>query len=185
MDSLFDVDPSALLRTAVIGVLAYLVLLVFLRVSGKRTLSKMNAFDFVVTVALGSTLANILLNADVSLVQGSLALLLLVTLQFVITWSSVRTRWVRRVATGQPALLLEHGCLIPAAMRRVRVTEDEIHAALRGAGVASLDEAAAVVLETDGSFSVLRNAAGERSTLKGVERRPGEEAGKHGESLPR
>jgi uncharacterized membrane protein YcaP (DUF421 family) len=172
VDKLFVIEPSALLRTVVIGVLAYVVLLVFLRVSGKRTLSKMNAFDFVVTVALGSTLATILLNANVSLAEGSLALLLLVALQYVITWSSVRTRWVRRLATGQPTLLLEDGRLRPGAMRRARVTEDEIHAALRGAGVASLDEAAAVVLETDGSFSVLRNAATKRSTLQGVERRP-------------
>jgi uncharacterized membrane protein YcaP (DUF421 family) len=167
MDNPFGIDPSALYRTVVVGVLAYLALLVFLRVSGKRTLSKMNAFDFVVTVALGSTLATVLLNADVSLAEGSVALLLLVSLQFVITWSSVRTRWVRRLATGRPTLLLENGRLHAAALRRVRVAEDELRAALRGAGVASLDDAAAVVLETDGSFSVLRGAGGRAIDTRG------------------
>jgi uncharacterized membrane protein YcaP (DUF421 family) len=69
-----------LLRTLVVGALAYLVLVSLLRLSGKRTLAKMNAFDFVVTVALGSTLATILLSKSVTLAQGSLALALLIGL---------------------------------------------------------------------------------------------------------
>ena len=57
-------------RTALIGTLAYLALVLLLRVSGKRTLSQMNAFDFIVTVALGSTLATVLLSSSVSLARG-------------------------------------------------------------------------------------------------------------------
>jgi len=91
---------DSLLRTLVVGVLAYVALVVFLRVSGKRTLSKMNAFDLVVTVALGSTLATVLLSKDVALAEGVLAFALLISLQFVVTWSSVRARWVRQLATG-------------------------------------------------------------------------------------
>ncbi len=67
-------------RTAVVGVLAYLALVLLLRVSGKRTLSKMNAFDLVVTVALGSTLATVLLSTDVALATGILAFTLLIGL---------------------------------------------------------------------------------------------------------
>jgi uncharacterized membrane protein YcaP (DUF421 family) len=165
MESLFFDDASALLRTLVIGVLAYSILVVFLRVSGKRTLSKMNAFDFVVTVALGSTLAAILLNKDVALAEGALALALLVALQYAITWSSVRTRWVRRLLTGQPSLLLHDGKLLPAALRRARVTEAEIRAAVRASGLSSLREVRAVVLETDGSFSVLSRTSGDARQL--------------------
>lgn len=68
-------------RIVVVGVLAYAALVIFLRFSGKRTLSKMNAFDLIVTVALGSTLATILLSKDVALAEGLLALLLLIALQ--------------------------------------------------------------------------------------------------------
>jgi uncharacterized membrane protein YcaP (DUF421 family) len=84
-----------LFRVLVVGVLAYITFGLFLRLSGKRTLSKMNAFDFVVTVAPGSTLATVLLTEDVALADGALAFALLVGLQFVVTWSSVRARWVR------------------------------------------------------------------------------------------
>lgn len=149
-------DAAALARTVLIGIAAYAALIAILRVSGKRTLSKMNAFDFVVTVALGSTLATILVDTSVTLAQGALALALLVALQFAITWTSVRVAWVRRIVTGEPALLARHGRCLPDALLRARVTEEEVLAAVRGAGLAELSKAEAVVLETDGSFSVIR-----------------------------
>ena len=73
MSALFFGGWAELGRTILVGVPAYLTLIVFLRVSGKRTLSKMNAFDLIVTIALGSTLATVMLSKDVSLVEGGLA----------------------------------------------------------------------------------------------------------------
>lgn len=170
MEHVFFGGWDSLLRTLVVGVLAYLGLVISLRVSGKRTLSKMNAFDLIVTVALGSTLATILLSKDVTLAQGTLTYVLLIGMQFAVTWSSVRARWVRRLVTGDPALLLYRGELLPAALKKARVTEDELRAALRAAGLPMLDEAEAVVLETDGSFSVVRRGGGDSkgTSLDGV-----------------
>ncbi len=79
MDAIFFNGWAVLGRTLLIGVLAYLSLIIMLRVSGKRTLAKMNAFDLVVTVAIGSTLATIVLSKSVALAEGLLALALLVT----------------------------------------------------------------------------------------------------------
>lgn len=171
MENIFFNGWDDLFRTLVVGVLAYVALVTFLRVSGKRTLSKMNAFDLIVTVALGSTLATILLSKDVALAQGVLAYVLLIGMQFIVTWFSVRTRWVRRLVTGEPSLLLYQGELLPAALRKARVTEDEIRAAVRAAGLATLDEVEAVVLETDASFSVIQGSVGDsrRSSLTGLE----------------
>lgn len=160
---------DSLLRTLVVGVLAYVALLALLRVSGKRTLSKMNAFDLIVTVALGSTLATILLAKEVALAEGVLAFALLIGLQFVVSWSSVRARWVRRLATGEPLMLFYCGQFLPTARRQARVTEDEVRAAIRAAGLDSLAKVHAVVLETDGSFSVVESGEGENdSSLVGV-----------------
>lgn len=153
-----------MLRTLFVGVLAYVTLVVFLRIAGKRTLSKMNAFDLVVTVALGSTLATILLSRDVALAEGALAFALLISLQFVVTWSSVRIRWVRRMATGEPMMLLYSGQFLPEALRKARVTEDELRAAVRSAGIESLEKVHAVVLECDGSFSVVQSDEGGNSS---------------------
>lgn len=143
-----------LLRIGVLGVTGYVALLVLLRVSGKRTLSKLNAFDFVVTVALGSTLATVLLSSSVSLVEGVAALALLVGLQWVVAFASVRSPRVERLVKAEPTLLYSGGFL-PAAMRRQRVTADELRQASRAQGHADLQEVAAIVLETDGTLSIL------------------------------
>lgn len=145
---------EGLARTALVGVLAYLALIVLLRMSGKRTLSKMNAFDLVVTVALGSTLATVLLSKDVALAEGVVAFAVLIGLQLSITWLSVRSRTVARFVKAEPTLLVHRGQYLPQAMRRERVLESEVLAAVRGQGMAAVDQVQAVVLETDGSFSV-------------------------------
>jgi uncharacterized membrane protein YcaP (DUF421 family) len=146
---------SGLLRVVVVGTLAYASLVVLLRFSGKRTLSKMNAFDLVVTVALGSTLATVLLTNDVALVEGILAFALLISLQYVIAWLSVRSERLQGMIKSEPALLLYRGRLLRQALKAERVAEEEVRAAIRSQGLASLDEVGAVVLETDGTFSVL------------------------------
>lgn len=146
---------SGIFRTVIVGVLAYAGLILFLRLSGKRTLAKLNAFDFVVTVALGSTLATILLTEDVALAEGLTAFAVLIGLQFAVTWTSVRLGIVRRIVRSEPSLLLRNGELLPDAMRRQRITEDEIRSAIRSAGVEDAAKVAAVVLEADGELSVI------------------------------
>lgn len=169
MDDLLFGGWSSILRILIVGALAYLVLVVFLRVSGKRTLTKLNAFDLVVTVALGSTLATVLLNRNVPLADGAMAFSLLVGLQYAVTWLSVRVPWLRRIVTGEPALLLNRGDFMPVAMRKARITKDEVRAAVRSSGVLSMEEVEGVVLETDGSLSVIpRGSETGHTSLEGV-----------------
>ena len=153
---------AGLFRVLVVGTLAYVSLVILLRVSGKRTLSKMNAFDFIVTVALGSTLATVFLSKDVALAEGVLAFALLIGLQFVVTWSSVRSAFVRKLVKAEPILLFYQGQFLSAVMRSERVTEDEVRTAVRSSGYACMQEVGAVVLETDASFTVLHKL-GEQS----------------------
>lgn len=150
----FD-DAQGLARVAVVGSLAYVALVLLLRLTGKRTLSKMNAFDFVVTVALGSTLATVLLNKNVPLAEGVTAFALLVMLQFAVTWASVRSVRVRGWVKAEPRLLFHDGAFLEAAMRDERVTRDEVLAAMRQGGHGGPDGVRSVVLETDGSMSVV------------------------------
>ncbi|MCG7598776.1 DUF421 domain-containing protein [Halomonas sp. McH1-25] len=186
MELIFFDNWQAVWRTGILAVLAYTSLVVLLRISGRRTLSKMNAFDLVVTVALGSTLASVILSKNVTLSQGVAAFALLIGMQFIVTWTSVRVPWVRHVVTGEPALLFYQGQHLPAALKRARVTEDEIRAAVRSNGMASLDKVHAVVLETDGSFSVVpQGTVDAASSLSGVVRpgpydRPGQEQDRPG-----
>ncbi len=159
-----------LLRVLVVGTLAYAALVVLLRASGKRTLAKLNAFDLIVTVALGSTLATVLLSKSVALLEGLVAFALLAGLQFGVAWLSVRSPRFGGLVKSEPTLLLHRGRFLDGAMRAQRVTRAEVLAALRGSGVAIAGQVAAVVLETDGSLSVVRDAggAGDVGTLEGL-----------------
>ncbi len=151
-------------RTALVGTLAYLALVLLLRVSGKRTLSKMNAFDFVVTVALGSTLATVLLSSSVSLVRGILAFAVLISLQFIITWLSARSPAFRRLIKAEPTLLVHKGEFLTGAMKQERVTEEEVRAAMRSQGISAVEEVEAVVLETTSDLSVVVQPSSESAS---------------------
>ncbi len=146
---------SDLSRILLVGSAAYGVLVIVLRVSGKRTLSQLNAFDFVVTVSLGSTLATVLLSKDVSWSEGVLALALLAGLQFLVAWISTHLPWTRTVFTSRPAVLLQGGELRHEAMRRNRLSEAAVRQAVRMAGIGDLSKVGAVVLETNGTISVI------------------------------
>ena len=168
---LFD-SWTGLGRVLLVGTLAYLALVFLLRISGKRTLTRLNAFDLVITVALGSTLATVLLSKSVALAEGALALGLLILLQYAIAWLSVRSPKFQALIKAEPTLLLHRGRFLEGAMRAERITNAEVLAALRASGAADARCVVAVVLETDGSLSVISDAGatGAASTLDTVRR---------------
>jgi uncharacterized membrane protein YcaP (DUF421 family) len=145
---------SNLARVVILGAFAYALMLIVLRVAGKRTLAKLNAFDLVVTVALGSVLATIALSRDVSLVEGAAAIVLLVAAQWAVSWASVRTSLVRKLARAEPTVVFDGG-FDDDALERVRLTRGEVLQAIRASGYGDLELIAAVVLETDGTLSVI------------------------------
>lgn len=161
---------SQIVHALLVGSLGYCGIIAWLRVSGKRTLSQWNAFDAVVTFALGSMLATVTLSRDASLAQALTAFALFIALQFVVTWLAVRSPALRRLVKAQPTLLVRDGRMLDDVLVRERVTQGEVLAALRDRGFASVGEVHAVVLETSGKFSVI-GTRGDRggSTLADVE----------------
>lgn len=156
MNNIFFSDWQSILRIFIISIAAYLALVFILRISGKRTLSKMNAFDLIVTIALGSTLATVILNKNVSLSEGVLAFTLLVLLQYVITYWSARNKQISQLVKSAPTLIAYNGELLKKNMLSERIDEDEVWAALRKKGYSSLADTDAIVLETDGSLTVIK-----------------------------
>lgn len=157
---------SDLSRVVLVGAAAYLFLVVVLRVSGKRTLSQLNAFDFIVTVAIGSTLATILLSSDVSWSEGALALALLAALQLFVAWASSRWGFLRRAVTAQPAWIVRDGAIVEGSLRRNRLTESQVMQAIRSGGYGDIALVGAVVLEPNGTLSVIgSDSLGDASAL--------------------
>ncbi len=166
---MFYDNAAGLLRVLVIAPAAYLWLILVVRITGKRTLTQLNAFDFIVTVALGSVLASVILTKSVALAEGASALALLAVLQFLAAWAAVRVGWVRRGLTSEPTLLVRDGRLLPEALTGERISRAGLHQAVRNSGFGGLDQIAAVVLETNGKLSVIgRSQVGDGSVILDV-----------------
>lgn len=159
-----------LVRVVVISSLAYIGLILVLRLAGKRALAKLNAFDLVVTVALGSTLATVLLSDSVAFLEGLLAFVMLAVLQWGVTRLSIIWPAFRNLVRSHPRLLVEDGQYLHQAMTDERITTDEIESVVRSAGVGRMDDVAAVVLETDGSLSVIKQSDRPPTVLESVRR---------------
>lgn len=150
----FDGVPD-LIRIAIATPFMYFGIIAAVRLAGKRSTSQMNNFDWVVTVAMGSIAASGILLKDITLLEAFTAISLLLGLQWVLTKLIIRFKPVERLAKAEPALLLHKGQFLSDAMRRERVSEDEVLAAIRGHGMTSVDQVQWVILETDATMSVL------------------------------
>src|SRR6266566_4435887 len=141
-------------RTVTLSVIGFVALIVMLRVSGKRTLSKLNVFDFVFVVACGSVFAATIIEKDVTLLEGMFALATLIGIQVLLAEIAARWDTADRIINGHPTLIFSHGKFIPRALKRERITEGEVRAAIREKGITRVEDVDAVCLENDGSLSV-------------------------------
>lgn len=146
---------GAILRMLAIAPAAYVAVVLIWRVSGKRTLSKLNAFDFIVTISIGSPLASVITTQSLALAEGIVALAIVVSLQFVVTAASVRWPSLGRALKADPTLLLCNGEPLSSAMKRQRITLQELDVAVRQAGGTSQLQAQAIYLEADGTLTAL------------------------------
>lgn len=165
---MFLADWPTVGRTFAATALAYVALLVAVRVGGKRTLAQLNAFDWIVTVAFGSALASVASSQDVSVAEGATVFATLVALQYLIALLSSRVPVFQRLIKASPVVLVRDGELLRESMRHMRVTEIEIYQALRESGLSSPAQAAAVVLETNGGLSVLTDATPDAEAMRNV-----------------
>lgn len=164
----FD-NLSQIISILITGSLTYVGLIIMLRISGKRTLAQMNAFDFIITVALGSTLATAVLSKDTPLAEGLTGLALLILLQFIVSWFYVRLPFINKLVKSEPRLLFLQGEFKAKAMQEERIVKEELLQAARSQGILSLDQVEAIVLETNGKFSIIKSSDKKtNSTLQNI-----------------
>ena len=158
IDHLFFNGWLPLLRIVIVGVVTYIAMLMLLRVSGKRTLSRMNAYDMVVTMALGSIMGKVLLSEEVSISESMTALFLIVSLQYALSVAICRWPWVRKLVSCKPSVLFHNGVFIERTMQQERIDKNEIIAAIHQRGLNDFDMVEAVILGTNGDLSVVKKS---------------------------
>lgn len=157
--SMFQDGWVPLLRIAVVGTLSYIAVVSLLRYFGKRALTKMNAFDMVVTVAVGSSFSSAVMTKNITLADGVAAFILLLVLQRVFASLSIHLGWFGRYLKAQPLLLVYRGKILWDAAKKEQLGELEILGGIRNSGTAAVEDVMAMVLEPDGTFSVITMSA--------------------------
>ncbi|SFB02184.1 DUF421 domain-containing protein [Algoriphagus aquimarinus] len=169
MDNIIFESWESTFRTVVLTILGYLAMVFLLRISGKRTLSKMNAFDFVVTIALGSCLASISLNKNITLTDGVVAFSLFILMQFTFTYLSVHVKGFRSLITSNPVVVFYQGCFLENELKKQRLTKEEVYNECRLKGYSNLDEVHLIILESTGDISILETKGnGEINTTESM-----------------
>jgi uncharacterized membrane protein YcaP (DUF421 family) len=140
------------LRTGVI----YLLVLIGVRLSGKREVGQMTPFDLTLLLLLSNSVQNAMTGPDTSLSGGVIAACTLLLLNYLVANISGMNRRFRRVIQGQPSLLVHDGKVIESHLAKEHVSMDELHRALREHGINNVDQVALSVLEVDGSISCLK-----------------------------
>lgn len=154
LNALFDLNKKTFFLILFSTFFIYIVVILYTRIFGKRSFSKMSSFDFAMTVAVGSMIATTILSDSVSFLEGAVGLLIVYLLQLIAAFLR-RYPWFRKLTDNQPTLLMDGENLLRENMRSVRVTEGDIRSKLREANVIKLSDIKAVVFETTGDLIVL------------------------------
>lgn len=134
----------------------YVALLLLTRLEGLRSFSKMSSFDFAITVAIGSVIASTLVAEKPPLLQGIAGLVALYGIQFVVSQARRSSRRVEHLVDNEPLLIMDGEQILEKSLDVARLTEEDLKAKLRGAGVTHRSQVLAVVMETTGEVSVLK-----------------------------
>lgn len=164
----FDLDPSSLGEVVVRTLVVYLVLLLGLRLAGKRELGQMTTFDLVVVLVISNAVQNAMVGANTSLTGGLAAAATLLLVNGLLWRLGIRSARLREWLRGEPTLLAHDGVLIREHLRQEGVDEDEVMQALREHGVEDLRSVKTAVLEVDGTISVIPSDASSSRTRRRI-----------------
>lgn len=161
MQEIFFEDWAGIFRAVIAAPCVFAGIVVGVRIAGKRSTSRLNSFDWIVTVAIGGVAASSIVLANVTVFEGLAAVYSLLAMQWMVTTAAGKSSALSGMLRAEPRLLVHQGRILEGAMGEERVSEHEVRAAVRESGLHSIaDDVAAVVLEADASLSVLPSRSG-------------------------
>jgi len=148
-----------ILNTALRTLIAYLLLLSATRIMGRKTISQMTFFNFVVGITLGSVTANLALGAQPTAYSASTIIIVLTLLTTLTAYVHVKSTKATKIINSEPVVVIDNGQIVNRNMKRIRMTLNELSALLREKNVFSMADVEFAVMEIDGKLSVLPKAA--------------------------
>ena len=153
--------------------LVFLILGIVIRVTGKRQIAQLSAFDLILLVTMGDLIGQTVLQEDDSLTAGFLAVSTFGVLSMVMGMAMYFLPKSRPVLRGQATVFLRDGKLDEDVMRYEMIHVADLYEAAREAGIRSLDEVELAIMETDGTFSFFKRQADGDSSERGADKSKG------------
>ncbi len=138
------------------AIVVYAVLMVLIRLSGKRTMGQFTPFDMLLIVLLGNAVQNSLLGKDTSLGGGLLLAVTLVAINWCVAYVTARSRRIEKIVEGVPVVLARDGELFRSVLRRELISEQDFNEVLRQNGELELSDVRVALLETNGKISIVK-----------------------------
>lgn len=158
MDMVFFDSFEKLVRIVLTSIMVYILIVAITKVSGKRSTSQLNNFDWIVTVMIGSLGASIILLENVPFIEGSSAIVILYALQFMVTkYASISPQFSSFILS-EPRIVFYQGQYLPEAMLAERLTRQELENAMRAEGIHNLSEIEAIVFESDAKLTIIKHS---------------------------
>lgn len=157
-DPIFFDGWGSLLSILISAPFVYVLVIVAVRIAGKRSMSQLNNFDWVVTVAMGAVAALSIVLASVTVLDAAVAIGTLLLLQIVTTYATSRSRRAEQIIKADAAFLVVDGQFLTDQLAAHRLSEGDIRSVLREGGYTSLSQIRWVVLEADARISIIPNS---------------------------
>lgn len=154
----FELDPTAFALIGLSTACVYGGIILYTRIVGLRSFSKMSASDFAMTIAMGSLFGGAIANPQPTVLAALAALAFLFFLQWILAWSRMRTAFGSKILDNDPVLLMRGSTILEGNLQKVNMTQSDLYAKLREANVFNLEQVLAVVFETTGDVSVLHTS---------------------------
>jgi len=154
MNSLFEI----IIRSTVI----YLVVLIGLRLLGKRHVAQLSIIDFVLILLISNAVQNAMVGGDSSVQGGIVAALTLILVNYIITFISFKFKKVDVLLEGTPTLLIHNGSVVHENLMKEKITEEELERVIREHGIEKISEVKMAIMELDGTVSVISKIEDER-----------------------
>lgn len=137
------------------SVVTIVVLFLLAKVMGKKQISQLNLFDYIVGITIGSVAADISLDLNKSFLDGVICMLVFGLTGALVSYVTLKSIKLRRFFTGTPSIIIENGKIIEEGLKKVKFDINDLMEELRGAGYFNIDEVAYAVMETNGKISFL------------------------------
>lgn len=164
MNMIFFDSIDKLGRIVLTALLVYILIILVTKISGKRSTSQLNNFDWIVTVMIGSLGASTILLENIPFIEGAASIVVLYVLQFLVTKYASISPQFSSVILSEPRIVFYQGQYLPDAMRAERLTRQELECAMRSEGVSSLNDIEAIVFESDAKLTIITKNNNDQNT---------------------